>query len=363
MAGYYEDILNENKNGYYSSIIKSMNKTKDPAKFDRYEISPNILNAYTAPTAEDKSSSSANPLSQMTVNDIYALYDDLLNAYPDYISKKHHGDDESGNFPIYQYEFKPQIPSRNETHNPSETMFPKMFINTATHGVERISVWVNYLMMREICNNWESDEVLEALRWDVHFIVIPLVNPWGFENKARKNANGVDLNRNFKPEWQLVESSSESYGGEEPLSELETQYVYDVMVNNNDITFTIDFHSFFSSPYDTPKNFIWTMTHNYYGLTKGRHLISKLSREWKKRHSFLADRNDMFGYASYAPDSSLSHQAFDLGLNGFTIEVEQQFELEPEYTEHNTMAVTLGLETFTNYVASLLRDANVVINQ
>ena len=52
-------------------------------------------------------------------------------------------------------------------------------------------------------------------------VVVPVVNPDGFERDRRRNANGVDLNRNFPAEnWK------ESWRrGTEPLSEPESRFV------------------------------------------------------------------------------------------------------------------------------------------
>ncbi|HUU43761.1 MAG TPA: DUF2817 domain-containing protein, partial [Planctomycetota bacterium] len=59
----------------------------------------------------------------------------------------------------------------------------------------------------------------ERLR-DVHLVVIPVVNPDGFEVDSRRNANGVDLNRNFPTRGFLPSDRHGRTGGSEP--EVET---------------------------------------------------------------------------------------------------------------------------------------------
>ncbi len=57
-------------------------------------------------------------------------------------------------------------------------------------------------------------------RW----IVVPVVNPDGYARRKRRNANRVDINRNFPTKnWQPTPIRSRMYGGDRPGSEPETQ--------------------------------------------------------------------------------------------------------------------------------------------
>lgn len=51
--------------------------------------------------------------------------------------------------------------------------------------------------------------------------VVPFVNPDGVHNHSRRNAHGVDLNRNFPVHW--VRQGGAYYSGPQPASEPETQ--------------------------------------------------------------------------------------------------------------------------------------------
>lgn len=58
---------------------------------------------------------------------------------------------------------------------------------------------------------------------------IPSLNPDGKENKTRVNANGVDLNRNFPTKNWILSKKNEFFGGEFPASEIETQFLINIV--------------------------------------------------------------------------------------------------------------------------------------
>jgi len=66
-------------------------------------------------------------------------------------------------------------------------------------------------------------------------LFIPCINPDGMQLKTRTNANGVDLNRNFPTKnWgedtsQAGDNPADYFGGKSAGSEIETQFVTDVI--------------------------------------------------------------------------------------------------------------------------------------
>ncbi|MEI7473978.1 MAG: M14 family murein peptide amidase A [bacterium] len=70
---------------------------------------------------------------------------------------------------------------------------------------------------------------------------IPQLNPDGKELNQRTNINGVDLNRNFPTKnWELSTEKDNYYSGESPASEIETQFMADVIEEiNPDIILSI----------------------------------------------------------------------------------------------------------------------------
>lgn len=93
-------------------------------------------------------------------------------------------------------------------------------------------------------------EVLKEDRWDARIVVVEDLNPDGSTLLSRYNARGVDLNRN----WPASNFEASHRHGDEPLSEIETQYAY-TLIQRHDPDLVIVLHSIHSGPfvnYDGP---------------------------------------------------------------------------------------------------------------
>ena len=93
-------------------------------------------------------------------------------------------------------------------------------------------------------------EVLEEDGWPAKIVVVEDLNPDGSTLLSRYNSRGVDLNRN----WPASNFEASFRHGEEPLSELETQYGY-TLIQRVDPVLVIVLHSIHSGPfvnYDGP---------------------------------------------------------------------------------------------------------------
>lgn len=73
-------------------------------------------------------------------------------------------------------------------------------------------------------------------------------NPYGYENNVRGNANLVDLNRNFSPNWEeFVNDLPNGYDkGTAPFSEIETQIIRDKVLELKPTAF-VDLHIYGNS--------------------------------------------------------------------------------------------------------------------
>jgi hypothetical protein len=84
-----------------------------------------------------------------------------------------------------------------------------------------------------------SNQTIRNLINKCEIYIVGALNVDGFETfqileRARNNANGVDLNRNYDYEW--------NGGGPAPFSEPETRAVKDFVVQHN-FSYSLDFHS------------------------------------------------------------------------------------------------------------------------
>lgn len=340
------------------SLIKVVNKGTALGNRKYYIEDFDINKVYTAPTMQNMSATSSTPMSGVTLNNLYGFYDELVANYPEYVSKTFLGNDITG-LPIYRYDFKPKITENNSV----STNFPKMLVVSGTHGFERTSIWVTLQAMKQICVNWKDDEPLEVLRWNIHFIVIPVLTPWSYNNATRKNSRGVDISRNFPSGWETASSdpSSSTYRGESPLSELEAQYINAILENEKDILYTVDFHNFHTPINDLgqpmPEKFLWIPGASNLTIAAGKYLISKMSRKWKKEYPFLSqDDTTIFGYADNAlPGGTIGVHAVAKGHHSNTFEICQRFELEPGYENYSALVIQLGTESFINWLLLMLK--------
>ena len=309
----------------------------------------------------------ATNLTQIKSADFIALYDDLANNYPHYVKKTALGLDDDGNT-LYRYDFKPEpVPTVYVSNEQVNTVFPKIQLVSGHHG-EKTGIYTMYLALKRICEDWQDDPLLETLRWNVHFIVIPVVNYYGVDNKQRKDSAGVDLARNYPVNWYRNfpyndDPTSNIYGGTSPLSRKATQLTFNVMKSEkeNSIMY-VSFHNF----YDI-NNFIWIPASTKLQVTLARTLISKMTRKWKKEHPDIIpqDETSYVGYTrgEIALGGDEGQTASSLGIQAVTYEISEKLKYEPGTPANSSLVLTLGTEAFLNYLVITLRENTKFYNQ
>jgi hypothetical protein len=168
----------------------------------------------------------------VTVSYLHDLYDDLVTAYPTYISKTILGKDQSDTYDIPTYTFTPENPQG------------KIIIQAGIHFEYALHYLTLYNFMREICTA-TTDSQLLYLKNNFEIIVIPCLNPWGLANSNRQNSRQVDLNRNadYLFSTQTAEIGDSFYQGGSAFSEKETQIMRDLLIANNDALLFADIHT------------------------------------------------------------------------------------------------------------------------
>ena len=228
-------------------IVNAMNGGQN-----RQFLAPKIPELYIPTNGSYGAISSIVNVTAPTVAELYGLYDSLMEQYPTYISKEElPNEDQSGTYKMYCYTFAPeQIPINSSSvltfnFNP----LPKVILGGGVHGNgnsgdDSSMIGTLYYFLRDLCANWETSETLKYLRWNIVFKVIPLQNPWGYQNMTRKNSRGVDINRNMPVGWIYSDDTTAAgYGGSEPLSENESKNMKYVMDQNDDALIFFDIHS------------------------------------------------------------------------------------------------------------------------
>lgn len=281
---------------------------------------------------------------------VYGKYDELMNENPLYITKTEIGKDVDGNS-LYRYDFK------NPTPYQSTSVIPKVILVSGIHP-EFSGIYSLYNTMKQITNSPK----LQHIKNEIHFVVVPIVNYYGVNNKSRKNKNGVDLARNFELGWGTYEPdtdpNSETYCGISPLSELETQAIDQLLQTNKDAICFTSCHSF--QQLSGANGFIWGSLATKYYTNLCDKLVVKLSQEWKDKYSFIAqsngyidnDEKNYIGFAQLnAPDGSEGRQATKYGIQGGTLEVCDYFHY-PNYQSHtlDDFVISRGTETYINWI-------------
>jgi predicted deacylase len=145
------------------------------------------------------------------------------------------GKDASGTFDVYRYDFTPETLGVVQTSpwpdyvTPYDSDdYPTIVMDFGIHGSERPCVLAGLNFFEQLAADFGKDTPYGWIRRNVKFSIIPVSNPWGYENNRRVNANHVDLNRNFPIDWNrggTSDSTSDQYRGSAALSEVEAQYI------------------------------------------------------------------------------------------------------------------------------------------
>lgn len=180
-----------------------------------------------------------------TYSEIIALFDNLVAEGDGYITKNSigtaEGTDSGGNiYTIYEYTFKPK--TRTGTNITRKA--PKLLMDGSIHGFEKNGTYALYTLCYDLVHNWRDNPVLTELRNHVELQIVPVSNPWGFDNDDRRNYNGVNLNRNFPSKnWELVPSGADKSGVTGPLDQGEAIALANWMSNNTDMLMYFNIHT------------------------------------------------------------------------------------------------------------------------
>lgn len=321
-------------------------------KDSSFDVSNFSLIYEFSPFATDYSTGANTPrVLNISQAEFYAtFYDKYLGVHDGLVvTKKNLGKDQSGLYDVWCYDFKPYTAKK------------KVLLSSAMHTYELpasfgLARWVQELME-------STDEVFEYLRENVYFSIIPIVNPWGFNQspKTYGNINGVNPARNFDDwtgAWEdypdyTPEQNEWNVKGVSSFSEAETKILATWIKNNTDADFYIDCHTGLGC--DRPGyGDVWTYYSSSHLLIENiRSGINALMQRIRTKYSVTPKE-----YSLVDHDSMLSHRYFNtvIGVPIMTIEQAQGANTVYQTVPNNcSKAIQEYATQIHAFVISLLR--------
>lgn len=290
---------------------------------------------------------------------VYAMYDSLASQYPSYITKDVLGEDAFGN-EIAAYRMTParatvKLSGAMYESDRVKAKIPTILITCGMHGNEHSSALVTYLMFRQMCEQTDNEQV-NVLRHDVNFIVIPVANPSGWNAYTRKNAAGIDLNRNFENGFTVEPVGSSVYGGDSPLSQPETQYIRRIL-DENDIDISVDFHETASGNAASANDICWVSAGKVYDMHIAQSFCERISRKFKSEYDWAGAVNDLHGYVEYGfYKGTLEGEAVASGCKfSTTFEIISKWQLYEGAKAFDEIHAKTAVECLGEYLLSILR--------
>ena len=123
---------------------------------------------------------------------------------------------------------------------------PSVYFGGAVHGWE----WENCYGLVRLAELVGENKNLDGLdTTKLHWVIMPVQNPYGFDHFLRQNGDGVDLNRNFDHAWEEYPMPQDvpmpwdyNYKGSCAASALETQIVQGLLDELRPVG-VLDFHT------------------------------------------------------------------------------------------------------------------------
>lgn len=294
------------------------------------------------------------------VSALYEEYDALCTNYPDFvrdITNVTHGLEgatettygglcSDGVQMVKVYEFKEVDPLRNEANNEWSETKPKMLLISGIHW-EWGGVYALFNALKEITTN----PALRYIRRNMHFVVMPITNPYTFTNfgntnDGHYNKNGVEIHNNFEVDFNNVIDATH---GKEPLSEIETRYINNVMRKHSDAAYMVSCHSHQGNS-KTPNRTIWPSTATYFGCNLGYRLIDMMSFALSQKYNTDWSGDNRAGHASLSSSSGTEgKQAMLYGIHGMSLEIGDTFYAFSA-DKLSDYVITHGAETYINFI-------------
>ncbi len=150
-------------------------------------------------------------------------------------------------YPIYSYSIGSKKPTA-----------PVLFITGGVHGLEKIGAQLTWSLLKTTLDKLQWDKSLQFTLQSARIVIMPLINPVGYNHHMRSNGNGVDLMRNspvtatqrapFLLGGQRISQKIPWYQGKPGSMEMENlvlQNVFTEETKYSECVISLDLHSGF----------------------------------------------------------------------------------------------------------------------
>lgn len=151
------------------------------------------------------------------------------------VARRSLGDDSGHALELVEYDFIPEHYNR------------VVMISAGMNACELAPMWGLAYFIQALMDGTDEDG-LNYIRNNVRLKILPVINPWGFDQSPMDyyNANGVRINKNFnwKGSWEAMTGADATYRGSYPDSEAESKILKNWVNENAQIAeLWIDCHS------------------------------------------------------------------------------------------------------------------------
>ena len=239
-AGYYDDTpLAEVIDGSVVPISQNVEAVESAITLNF--IAPTIKDQLQNLSIEVSNSQRDETLSPClysditTTSDFWNTFDEVSNA-TSFVTKTFLNDAShliSGyRIPMYTIDCsKSYVGSNYQIQNSSLYTPPRILVIGGVHGDERDSSIGILDAFTKLLANAEENGALSAAVWDV----VPIINPYGFDHKQRKNEDGYDINRDYS-DWEYT-YDGKTYG----FKTAEANLIRSLLATNH-YDYLLDFH-------------------------------------------------------------------------------------------------------------------------
>lgn len=295
----------------------------------------------------------ANNYTSTIYADLITQWDNLISNYVSRefnLTKTFIGKDQSDVYEMFKVEFAMKPQSRYDKQ-------PTIILVAGIHGSEH----ANPLMLLEFFDLLlnSNDELFVYLRDTFRFVVVPHANPYGYQSKIRSNSRGVNLNRNFPDGWYYSGEPNDMVGssGTAPLSEKETQHIYNI-IKSNDYLLFIDLHNY-SGFADNPNLQFFIDFYNPNLLNSFMNLTNQITRKTKELIPSTASSDirfayiEYFNYLTHLKSGTAQRQAYGNNRNSVSLTVETAIRLYSGASGTSELR-SLNLSVLVNTIATAL---------